>query len=470
MSYDIKASHRNKKFITNIVNALRSNDTALFADLFSKHGSQEFYKVPAADLAIGTDFRLFSEIAENIKVFREDSAHTIIEAMPLIGEVSTATKIAIYLAAYSGIDNDTREIVFGNGSAFYFTDKIDDMINEHRYEFAHEGTIPYVLNKLYLNSITENQNPDDFVSKFKLMRSLGINKDSGANRLDYRLNEKFDSEKYTSILSRIDREDAKRMVADNPHHFLSYENLKEYGALAFGRLSIGKRKGDNRHPNYMAESFAKEDFDLFGDISSAVIPYSSVDEVKAIVLEILTSVDQSRLSENQAKAIDDLDKVISKKSEKEFINDITSHRWDFAAPALLQMIMSGNKRMVEDHFSSLPNEGMHFLNVALAQIDIAMPKLIKDGVIGEVQKEILLHLHDIAAKNVSLMRDRLMSIDTSQAYRIEEQLENKLVSIPISELTQEQRERWASPGNETDRVSAYRGPRRRDYDGFEPTR
>lgn len=479
MAYTVDASRGNKKFVTSVLMAFHSNDPFLFAALFSKNGDQNAYKVPPADIPKGTDFLLLSELISNIHTLSEENVQTLIAAMPQMGALSTATRLSIYLATYQHLDSKVRETYFGANSSLSFENEIASFADQHKQDLVSNTSMSRLISRLYLESIVRNQSPEDFVSKLNLIRQTGINFYSGVHRLGYKKDETHDTVRYTQILSSVGREDALELIRYSPESFISYDNVKQHGPESFAHVRGGRFIKDNKLADYLLDAFTKDDTEFLEKVSPEVIPRATQMEIKKLADAMLFSVDTAKMSPSQRKFIEKLDEIVNEKAISEFARNVAGNYLDStmaAADVLISMIITGNKSMVEKYISAIPYDSTKFLSAALAEIDFAMPNLIGSGVIGEAQKDILLYLHDTVAQGLIRMREHVQGIDTSNAYRIKEQFEDRFVSIPLSELSPEQRDRWASSPSKDKRpnfvADLVHGAHRRSRhdDGFDPSR
>jgi len=479
MAYTVEASRGNKKFVTSVLMALHSNDPFLFAELFSKNGDQKIYKVPPADIQKGTDFLLLSEIISNIHTLSEDNVQTVIAAMPQMGELSTAAKLSIYLATYTHLDSKVRETYFGENSATSFEGEIESFAEQHKKDLLGNTPLSRLIRRLYLDSVVKNQSPDDFVSKFNLIRKTGISSYIGTYKLDYKKDGECDMERYSQILSSLGRDDAAELIQNSPQAFLRYDNVKQYGPEGFAQVAGGRFIKDSKLGDYLFDAFIKDDTEFLEKVLPVVIPRATQVEVKKLANAMIFSIDTAKMSQSQQTFIQNLDETVNKMAISEFSKNVAGRYFDrtyAAADALISLIITGNKSMLQKHIAAIPYDSTKFLSAALAQIDFAMPNLIESGVIGEAQKDVLLYLHDTVADGLIRMREHVQGIDTSNAYRIKEQFKDRLVSVPLSELSPEQRDRWASSPNEgrapdflSDLIhSTHR--RSHKHDGFEPSR
>ena len=479
MAYTVEASRGNKKFVTSVLMALHSNDPFLFAELFSKNGDQKAYKAPSADIPKGTDFLLLSELISNIHKLSEENVQTLIAAMPQMGTLSTATRLSVYLATYPHLDSKVRETYFGANSSLSFENEIASFADQHKQDLVSNTSMSRLIRRLYLDSVVKNQSPDDFASKFNLIRKTGISSYIGTNRLDYKKDGEYDTERYSQILQSLGREDAAELIKDFPQAFLCYDNINNYGPKVFSDVAGGRFIKNKKMGDSLFDAFINDDTEFLEKVSPEVILHATQVEIKKLTSSMLSSVDVAKMSPSQQEFIEKLDETLNEKAISEFARNVAGnyfHGTVGAAQALISMIITGNKSMVEKHIAAIPYDSTKFLSAALAEIDFVMPNLIGSGVIGEAQKDILLYLHDTVAQGLIRMRENVQGIDTSNAYRIKEQFEDRLVSVPLSELSAEQRDRWASSPNErrapnflSDLIhGAHR--RSRNHDGFEPSR
>lgn len=454
----IIASHRNKKYISNLVDAFQSLQTPIFADLYSLHGSQSHYKVVPYEAKIGTDFRALVEISNNVSSITEAHVHMLLDVMPLIGDLSAATKISLYFLSYPYISSDDRESLFGEKSHFGFSGELDEFAKAH-INGSPSSDVRKTLHKFYMSSISSLQSPEDFVAKAGLCKKLDIEFHLGVSKLNYGVDDSDRKDQYRKILDLLDEPNVRALLHYRPSTFASYEALKKFGANSFGKVWVedGKYTRADQRGNFLPEAFQKNDVDFFKSLSSEVFKRAEIDEVKKLVSHLSSS--GQAMTESQVSMLNHLDSISTKLSVEQFQEGVVNRSWENSSRLVLELILSGDKYMLERHIKNLPDECASFLSTALLEVSQIVPRLSEDGMIGEPQKEAIIYLSEMVMKSISISHTRLHSINTENAYRVKEIESDRFVSVPLSELTPAQRMKWANATEEDRQESSKRNLR-----------
>lgn len=117
--HDINATHRNKKFVVSIMQALEQLKADEFINLFQQADNPDVYKLTKADNDAHT--RLFREIALNSRVFPIGKEHgeIILQALYALPKVSNTNKMLAMLLVGATLEYDYFKSMFGEGGDFF---------------------------------------------------------------------------------------------------------------------------------------------------------------------------------------------------------------------------------------------------------------------------------------------------------------------------------------------------------------
>lgn len=453
-----------KTFVAKVVTAFEERNIDEFTQLFAQHADSTKYK-NATGIWGKTDFILLSELMQNQGgKFTQEDVHALILSLLSVPSLSTLSKVALYLVSFPHLKAQERDGVFGKGAPLEFE---QELASFNQQNVSPPGHMSYqrLFREFYSNSVVKNQAPEDFLTKFKLCEAMGLNYYSEIRKLGYEVEGSGvnDFERYKQILGGVSQEQAIEFILSGGKAIVSYELLETYGPKAF---SSGDLPNYYLKPDYLADflplAFAKDDSALFKSLVEESLRYASLDEIKKVTSTLLPSPGADALSEFQLAMLSVMDERAKAELIAQFQREVSLNAWVKPVTFVMSCLLSGDRSLLDEYLKDVDQkEFAPFLNVVLREFDEILPFLVKNGMIGEPQKQVALYLHEQATKNMDAMAERFKTISTNQAYRLRELDQDVIAEVPLSELTPEQRLQWLQAKydqHEPMRSNAFRHP------------
>jgi hypothetical protein len=471
MARDIRASYRNKGFITSIVTAFEERDLPAFTALFAQHADPAQYKI-AKDNKNPSDYQLFCELHGNRKSqFDQEDMHTLLLTLCAVPAISPLTKVALYLASFPYVTVAEREQHFGSTGPFVLADAVEGYkAFLQPLENWEKNNVRELFRTLYLDSVVKDQSPEDFVAKFKLSQELDLTAFAAIKQLDYEDAEQGPTamERYQLIFASVDEQNAEKLLWNLPKKAISYDMIKAYGPAAF--YADAKDYG----LPILKLAFKNGDTELFSTLSAKALHNANPNEWREFTKELLAEAEASEYSETQKQILSTMDAAVHQATIEQFQDNVAGNNWHGPAGFVMECLLEGNLRVLQEFMKHERNVDFRpFFSAVIHEFDNMLPLMMRGGVIGERQKQAALFIHEQATQNMATIAERIQEIDTSKAYRLQKMNEDRMVSIPLSELTPEQRDQWAEGELDMSRpdlrgVMHMMHPRRRHGGGFEP--
>lgn len=466
MARDIRASYRNKTFITDIVTAFEERDLPAFTGLFARHADPAHYKI-AKDNKNPSDYNLLHELLQNRNShFDQEDMHALLLTLCTVPSVSAATKVAIYFASFPHVTPAERDRNFGSDGPFALASALEGLqAHVQTLENWEKNNFLQALRPLYLDSVVKDQSPEDFVGKFKLSQEIGLTAFAAIKQLDYQDADQGPTaiELYQQIFAEVDEASRTSLLWNFPSKGISYDMVKAYGFKAFSTDS------SDFGLSILIQAFQKDDLEFFTTLSEQMLNPREPGEWRELIKQLMAHPENADLSESQKQMLSTLDAGISRATIKEFQTDVRRHDWDGPAGFVMECLIQGDLSLLQSFINGADHtEFQPFFNAIIQEFDRIAPQLLEDGLLGEPQKRIALFIYEIATKQMASIAERLESLDTSKAYRLREMEEGTMVQIPLSELTPEQRQQWAESVSDHRSMPMRRGPRMGPIGGFDP--
>ncbi|MDT8924665.1 hypothetical protein RBE51_17800 [Pseudomonas taiwanensis] len=454
-----------KAFITQVITAFEERNIDEFIQLFSQHGDSTKYKFAKGTWG-PTDFILLSELMQNQgDKFTPEDVHALILSLPSIPTLSTLSKAALYLVSFPHLNTQERQSVFGKGAPLEFDHELA-AFKQQISPPSHESRERLrSFRRFYAESVVKDQAPEDFLAKFKLCEAMGLYYYNEIRKLGYEgeVPGVNDFERYKQVLEGVSQEHALYFISIGGKAVVSYELLELYGPKAF---TSGDRPDYYAKVDYLADflplAFAKDDSVLFKSLVEESLHKASLNEIKAAASTLLLPPDTNALSESQSAMLNFMDERAKAELIAQFQREVCRHEWANPAAFVMECLLSGDRALLDDYLRDVDQDNSApFLNVVLRQFDEALPFFVENGMIGERQKQVVLYLHEHVTGHLTAMAERFQAMNTSHAYRLRELDQDVVVGVPLSELTAEQRLKWAQAGydhHEPMRSNAFRHP------------
>jgi flagellar biosynthesis regulator FlbT len=153
---DINATHRNKKFVVSIMQALEQLKADEFINLFQQADKPEVYQITKSDKDAHT--RLFREIVSNCHLFPIGKEHgeIILQALYATPEVSNTNKLLAMLLIGSTLEYDDFKTRFCDGGELYprrntssdFFEELDDARSAFSAGINQSDDVRYLIDKM----------------------------------------------------------------------------------------------------------------------------------------------------------------------------------------------------------------------------------------------------------------------------------------------------------------------------------
>lgn len=296
MSNKIIASHRNKDFVTQVVNAFRERDVPGFLCVFSQHGDPARYK-QTQDRQTPSDYALLSEIMTNVQgQYGEADACTLLLTLGQHSGLSELAKLGVYFATIAYVPEQDRKLMYGEQSHLHLNKKAFQVINEYlnTYEGSEFYTGRHDMLKFYQQSVIKDQNPKDFLLNIEVAAKVGVNFLGSLSRLGYE--DKPDGptayEQYQEVLGYLSEPTVKNMLGLANPSALTYEMVKRHGLTYAHPIEEFTRI-------FLPLAFENEDVDLFKGIFSGNIYNQSLEQIQSILGLLVQFSQRGRLTESQ---------------------------------------------------------------------------------------------------------------------------------------------------------------------------
>lgn len=441
MAREIKFSYRNKAFITKLVTALEERNLGLLAATFAQHSDPEVY-TQTKDSRKPTDYALLCELKENVGTFSADDVAALILSAPSMTRLSSMAKLALYMVSYPHISTEDRQDLLGEQGVLLVSPQEFAELKAKNEDLGDRllQDETDLFRGFYRDSVVANQSPGEFAAKFKLTDAIGLPCFIEINKLAYEDAPGGTSafSRYQEVFSAVGEDHTKTFVWNARTPMICYDMLKTYGAKAFS--ISGNQYFSN---DFSAIAFARDDHDYFKDLISQSCRDSTPRQLKELASKMLDSLGGAEPSASQLEMISALEQNIRGAILGAAAERIQRHQRLDPLDPILHCIASGHEMLLDRLLESAGDEEIAPHLVALMpEIERILPRMSPGGVLSDSQKRMVLRLHALASESAEKTTDMLRAVDSAQAYRIRND-GVKDVAIPLSELTADERGKWA---------------------------
>lgn len=296
MSNKIIASHRNKNFVTQAVNAFRERDVPGFLWAFSQHGDPAKYK-QIQDRRTPSDYALLSEIMTNVQdQYGEGDAYTLLLTLGQHSGLSELARLGVYFATIAYVPEQDRKLMYGEQSHLHLNKKAFGVIIDYfnTYEGSEFYTGRHDMLKFYQQSVIKDQSPKDFLLNIEVAAKVGVNFLGSLSRLGYE--DKPDGpsayEQYQEVLGYLSEPTVYNMLGLANPSALTYEMVKKHGLTYAHPIEEFTRL-------FLPQAFENEDLDIFKGIFSGNIYNQDLEQIQSILGLLTPFSEKGQLTELQ---------------------------------------------------------------------------------------------------------------------------------------------------------------------------
>jgi hypothetical protein len=339
----INASHRNKKFITSIINSLDQLNAAEFIKLFVQVNDPAVYKIAKGEFF--PQAKLLSEIAENssFNSLTKDHAEIIIQALYTAPRLENVAKSMAMMLVGGTLGYAEFQRVFGEQGDL----KPDVLDGDERYEFQER------LNQVFAGCAAQSTDVRILIDKLKCLEFVLDAKENSDRVGMFTLNHyKFDPESFFKFYDCLN-ENQKRSAwlrSQAPH------DLYESGV--FAKMVAG---GYIPHKEFLhtatLKSYTNDDAVTFNTLLPHVVTMNNVRRVfnPHFLNDFERAVDVENLSEKQAQMKQTFNEKVAQLRSQLIVNsNIMPNREleEFVFDLLIQAYKNDNP----EDFCSIVNE------------------------------------------------------------------------------------------------------------------